>query len=67
MRKQSNLGIIFTSIFLVVLILMLVFANWQLRKQNQRLIAVQETVVINSQSANALVNFINNSITQNQP
>ncbi len=67
MRKKTNLGIIFTSIFLVILIAMLFFGNWQVNKNNKRLIEVQKTVVINSQSANAVVNFINASIAESQP
>lgn len=67
MRKKSNSGMIFTSLFLVLLIAMLVFGNWQIRRQNTKLIEVQETIVTNSQNANAIVNFINTSISQVQP
>ncbi len=67
MKKKSNLGIVFTSIFLLLLIAMLFFGNWQIRRQNSKLLEVQETIVSNSQSANAIVNFINTSISQDQP
>lgn len=67
MRKKSNSGMIFTSLFLVLLIAMLVFGNWQIRRQNTKLIEVQQTIVTNSQNANAIVNFINTSISQVQP
>ncbi len=67
MRKKTNFGMIFSLIFLFVLALMLVFAYWQLNRQANKLDDIQNIIVENSQSANAIVNFINSGISQNQP
>ncbi|GEM_PF-3815687 len=67
MKNKSNFGMVFSLIFLFVLVLMLIFGHWQLNRQANELDEVQEAVVENSQMSTAVVNFINAQLTEAQP
>ncbi len=62
MRRKNNNGIVFSFIFLFVLVGLLVFGHVQVNRQERKINDLQETVIENSQNANLIVNFINSSL-----
>ena len=67
MKINIKLEKIFSVAFLFLLAMMLIFGHWQLNKQSNKLDEVQEVVIKNSQTTNAMVNFINTQLTGTQP
>ncbi len=65
-KKNKPKNILFPSLIIVLLALMLVFANWQIKKQETRMDAIEKAVVENSQTSNIIVNFINSTLSQAQ-
>jgi cytochrome oxidase assembly protein ShyY1 len=61
-KRNNNTGMIFSFLFLFVLIAMLVFGHWQVRLQGKKIDELQKSVVENSQRTNNIVNFINSSL-----
>ncbi len=66
MKKSLNLVMIFSLIFIFILVSILIFSHWQLKLQENRLDEVQGVVVENSQISTAIVNFINTSLDELQ-
>jgi cytochrome oxidase assembly protein ShyY1 len=62
MRRKNNAGVIFSFLFLFVLVVMLVLGHWQLRRQEKRVNELQTVVIQNSQATTAIVNYINSSL-----
>jgi len=59
MKKNSNLGMVFSLIFIFVLVIMLIFGHWQLNRQANEMDDIQETIIENNQLSVGIVNFIN--------
>ncbi len=66
MKKKLSVDSILFLIFSILLIAMLVFGNWQLNRQRNKISEIEETVIENSQLTNAVVNFINANLLETQ-
>lgn len=64
MKKQNNSNFFFSTLVLLILVVMLIIGNLQLRSQSKKIIEVQETIVLNSQDVNSIVNYINANINR---
>ncbi len=67
MSKNSNLGMVFSLVFVFVLVLMLIFGHWQLNRQANKMDEVQKTIIENNQNSVGIVNFINAQFEEVQP
>ncbi len=59
MKKNYNFGMVFSLVFLFVLVLMLIFGHWQLGRNANKINKIQETIIENNQLSISIVNLIN--------
>lgn len=66
MKKEISLIPLLLSLFVVILVVFCVYFGWQVNRQQARINKLQATVVDNNNKANAIVSFINSSLSNAQ-
>jgi len=66
MKKEFSLAPFLISLLLIILAALCVYFGWQVNRQEARLNRLQATVTDNSNKVNAVVSFINASLSAGQ-